>query len=84
MRSSVLRLLPVWRDDDYRRVRAGIILADDDRGLLVLGIGDDDEDGLHDRNFLFALGMKSPAENSESTRPLTKREYPGRGRESRT
>jgi len=37
----------------------------------------DEELPLIDENFLFALGVKSPAANSESTLPLTKREHPG-------
>jgi hypothetical protein len=41
------------------------------------------KDGFDDRDFLFALGLKSPAANSEATPPLTKRKYPGWGREHR-
>jgi HEAT repeat protein len=57
------------------------------RVLSASGSSDTAEEAMraihYDRNLLFALGLRSPAANAEATRPLIKREYPGRGRESR-
>lgn len=47
MHPAVLGLLQARRDDNRWRIRAGIVLPDDCRAVLPLGIGDYGEGGFH-------------------------------------